>query len=266
MSETSRFFDVKTGVEMQLRLRRHGDEFQILRKFGYRDPGYVEPFIVPADPEHFRTDLASIPWVFAWLVPGLGTHLPAVLLHDALVVNGGKDHEGPDIRREEADRIFRDAMQNLGTPKLRRWLMWTAVILATAWSALEPRWWWRTLVVVTFGSVVVLGTLATFDLLDVWALLPWMKERVWWVELIAGAAFALIIPLGFSVLWRRLWRAAAIGGVALAFLLHVTVAVILVFGIYWLAEKVVSRREGAGPSVKRNLARQAASVSAPDTR
>jgi hypothetical protein len=85
---------VKTGGEMQLRLRRHGDEFQILRKFGYRDPGYVEPFIVPADPEHFRTDLASIPWVFAWLVPGLGTHLPAVLLHDALVVNGGKDHEG----------------------------------------------------------------------------------------------------------------------------------------------------------------------------
>ena len=51
-----------------------------------------------------------------------------------------------DVDREEADRILRDAMASLGTPVVRRWLMWTAVILATAFSTLRPRWRWAPLV------------------------------------------------------------------------------------------------------------------------
>jgi len=260
MAADSRFYDVETGREMQLQLQRFGAEFQILRRFGYRDPSYNEPFVVPADIEHFRTDLASIPWFFAWLVPGLGTHLPAVLLHDGLVVAKGdaKTHLGPDVDREEADRILRDAMGSLGTPVIRRWLIWTAVILATCWSTLRPRWYWPPLVLATFTTVTVLGVLATLDLLGVWDVLPWMGDASLGVELLGGAIFALIIPLLISLLWGRLWRAGALAGIALAFLLHVTVAVIVVYGIYWVAEQIASPK-GTGPDVRQNLERMAAS-------
>jgi hypothetical protein len=223
-------------------LRSDGDLFQIMHQFGYEHPTFPAPFVVPASIKCFRTDLASIPSFFAWLVPGLGRHLPAVLLHDGLVLRPGekKTHEGPDVSRSQADRIFRDAMRDLGTPRLRRWLIWTAVTLATVWVASSWRWWWRGVVLVTFGAIGVIGALATLDLIDVWDVVPWMGDRVWWVELLVGAAYALLTPLALSVLWGRLWRAGAIGGLAVAVLLHVTVAVILVTVLYQLAEKIIS--------------------------
>jgi hypothetical protein len=254
-AEPSRFFDPATGDTMVLQLEPDGARFRILRQFGYRDPGYDEPFIVPKDVTTFRTDLASIPWFFAWLVPGLGTHLPAVLLHDGLVLkpHEATTHIGPAVDREEADRILRDAMASLGTPVLRRWLMWTAVILATAFSTLRPRWRWAPLVVGTLVVVAGLGIAATVDLLDGGDLLPWMGDRPWYEELALGGLFAIVIPLLVSVLWGRLWRAGAIAGVALALLLHVTIAVALVYGVYWLLERAVSAREGALPSPRANL-------------
>lgn len=39
----------------------------------------------------------------------------------------------------------------------------------------------------------------------------------------------------------------------LAVLLHVTLAVALVYGIYWLLEKAASRWDGASPSPRANL-------------
>ena len=254
-TQPSRFFDAGTGGTMVLQLEPDGARFRILRPFGYRDPAYAEPFIVPNDVATFRTDLASIPWFFAWLVPGLGTHLPAVLLHDGLVVGPteGKTHIGPDVDREEADRILRDAMASLGTPVLRRWLMWTAVILATAFSALRPRWRWAPLVVGTLLLVAALGATATLDLFDVADALPWMADRPWYVEVALGALCAVVVPLAVSVLWGRLWRAGAIAGIALALLLHVTLVVAGIYGIYWALERLVSASEGASPSVKANL-------------
>ncbi len=254
-AEPSRFFDPATGGTMVLHLEPDGARFRILRQIGYRDPGYEQPFAFPRDVATFRTDLASSPWFFAWLVPGLGTHLPAVLLHDALVVRPGegKTHIGPDVDREEADRILRDAMASLGTPVVRRWLMWSAVTLATAFSTLRPRWRWAPLVVATLLAVAALGVAATLDLLDVADVLPWMGESPWYLELALGSVFAVLIPLVVSVLWGRLWRAGAIAGVALALLLHVTVAVALVYGIYWIVERAVSAREGASPSPRENL-------------
>jgi hypothetical protein len=59
----------------------------------------------------------------------------------------------------------------------------------------------------------------------VWVVLPWMGDRAGWVEVVGAAAFALIVPPAISVLWRRLWPAGAIAGVALAFLLEVTAVV-----------------------------------------
>jgi Protein of unknown function (DUF1353) len=260
VTKPSRFFDVKTNGPIQLQLQQDGAEFRVVRQFGYRDPHNGETYIVPADPERFTTDLASIPALFVWLVPGLGTHLPAVVLHDGLVVPPGcpPTHIGPKVDREKADRILRDAMASLGTPRIRRWLMWTGVMLATAWSTLRPRWWWPPLVAVTIGLVAVLGLAATLDLLDVWQVLPWMGDRPWWAELAGGAAFAVLIPLLFSSAWGRRWPVGAITGVALAFLLHVTIVLFGLLVVYWVAEWLVSRPEGTGPDVSENLERATA--------
>jgi hypothetical protein len=259
-TQPSRFYDVETGDPVRVQLEQVGAEFRILRQFAYQDPRYEDAFVVPANLRTFTTDLASIPALFSWLVPGIGNHLPAILLHDALVINPGDSatHEGPSVDREEADRILRDSMASLGTPKLRRWLIWTAVIVVTAWSTLQPRLRWRALVVTTIAGVAALGVLATLDVVDVWDTLPWMSDRSWAAELLGGAAFALLIPVALSALWGRLWSAGVIAGVALAFLLHITAVLFVLYGTYWLAETVVSHREGASPNPKRNLQNAAA--------
>jgi hypothetical protein len=266
VTEPSRFFDVETGGPIQLQLEQHRSEFRVLRQFGYRDPHHEQHFVVPADVDTFRTDLASIPTLFVWLVPGLGSHLPAIVLHDGLVVSPDSPptHVGPRVDREESDRILRDAMASLGTPRIRRWLIWTGVMLATAWSALAPRWWWRTLLVVTIGTVATLGVLATLDLVDLLDVLPWMGDRPWTTEVLLGAVFAVTIPLLLSIAWGRRWRVAAITGVALAFLLHVTVILFVLWGIYWIAESIVSGPEGTGPDVAENLERAQVSPASPD--
>src|SRR5690606_32795154 len=105
-------------------------------------------------------------------------------------------------------------------------LMWAGVMLATCWSALAPRWWWRTLVAGTLGVVGALGVLAPLDVLDVVDVLPWMGDRPWWVEVLGGAAGAVAIPAALAVLGARRRRVAVIAGVALAFLLHVPAAVL----------------------------------------
>ena len=140
-----------------------------------------------------------------------------------------KTHIGPDVDREEADRILRDAMASLGTPVVRRWLMWTAVILATAFSTLRPRWRWAPLVVGHVGGWWPRsGIVATLDLLDVVDWVPWMADRRWSAELALGVAVrASSCPWLVSLLWGRLWRAGPSPAVALALLLHVTVVVAL---------------------------------------
>ena len=68
-------------------------------------------------------------------MPKTGAHLPAALVHDALVAGGGEPSydstEGHTIDRVEADRVFRDAMADTGTGVVRRWIVWTAVTAAT---------------------------------------------------------------------------------------------------------------------------------------
>jgi hypothetical protein len=250
-----RFYDASAGTgPVQIELRRDGAKFEMLRKIGYRDPRHREPFVVPDDLETFRTDLASIPWLFAWLVPGLGSHLPAVLIHDGLIpgTDGKKTYEGEDVDREEADRVLRDGMGDLGTPKIRRWLMWTAVVIATAIVAIRPRWYWPVVVIGSLGVVLGLGVVATLDVIDVWDVLPWMRDGPAWRELLLGGSFAVLIPLTLSALWLRLWPAGAIAGVALALLLHVTVVLAVLYGLYWIADTTISRGEGYTASVKRN--------------
>ncbi|WP_181407518.1 DUF1353 domain-containing protein [Nocardioides sambongensis] len=176
--------------------RGDADRFLMRRRIGYRDPE-LGLLLVPAHLGRVPTDLASVPAVFAWLVPRTGRHLPAALIHDGLVSDGSGEPdylslEGHDVDRAQADRVFRDAMRDCGTGVVRRWLVWSAVTLGTfadgsPWAPVQ-RWRYR---LVGFGSlllVAVLGTVATLDLLDVVAWLPWMGERPWPEELVGGAA------------------------------------------------------------------------------
>lgn len=231
------FFDARDGGPLRLELRSvDGRDFTLLRRLGYATEEYPEPFVVPRDLEDFATDFASVPHVFTWLVPRSGEFLPAAVLHDALVRPGR--YTGPEVTRTEADRIFRRAMIGLGTGRVRAWLMWSAVTLGTMWvgrSLLR-----RAELVGLLGLVTVLGTAATLDFLDVVSLLPWMGERPWPTELAFGAAFAVIVPSVLALAWGRLWPAGVIVGVALALLLHVTAALLVVYGLYLGLERLVS--------------------------
>ncbi|MDQ3739198.1 MAG: DUF1353 domain-containing protein [Actinomycetota bacterium] len=239
------FFDAESpgmAAPARILLERHEvdgiETFQIVRRFGFHDPGFEQPFIVPADIETFRSDLTSVPVLFTWLVPRTGNHLPAALLHDGLVYTPDEpaSYIGPAVTREQADGIFRNAMADLGTGWVRRWLVWTAVILATALTELRPRWRWVPVIVGTLVAVSILGVLATIDLLDVCTVLPWMGERGFWREVAGGTVSALAIPLVLSLLWGRLFKAGIIACVALAFLLHVTVVLALLSGVYQFVE------------------------------
>jgi len=246
-----RFFDVEDGGPLRLELRSvDGRDFTVLRQIGYDSERHVESFTVPADRRTFSTDLASVPAVLAWLVPRSGVFLPAAVLHDGLTEPG--QYIGPRIDRTEADRLFREAMIGLGTGTVRAWLMWSAVTASTKWLAGSA--WDRVVLIATTATVVVLGVLATLDLLDVWDVLPWMGQRSTVAELAWGAVFAVLVPTLLSITWGRAWRAALIGGVALALLLHVTLVITVLWVAYLALERVVSgsarsRRAGVGRRV-----------------
>lgn len=218
--------------------------FRMRRRIAYNDREYGE-LLVPASLQDFETDLASVPAVFTWLVPKSGHHLPAALLHDGLVHSPGQPPSylaGRPIDRVEANRVFRDAMADTGTGVVRRWLMWSAVTthtmisgVGTGWSPAE-KWRWRLTAVLTIAIVVVLGVLATLELADTIRVVPWMPEGGWFRELTAGAAGAVVIPLALGLAWGPFRIAGVVLGIALALLLHVTVAIALLTGLYGLAE------------------------------
>ncbi len=229
--------------------------FRLRRRIGYHDRHHGD-LLVPADCATFYSDLTSVPALFTWLVPKSGDHLPAALIHDGLVRAEGAppDHIGPDMDRVEADRVFRDAMADAGTGVVRRWIVWTAVTLATIWAqqgtaaSAHLRAYYRWVMAATLGSIVWLGYQATADLVDRsgrwWCTyeLPWILGDTWWQELLSGAAGAVAVPLALSVLWGRFRRAGAIAGVALGALFHVSLALLLLSGMYVLLETAVTDR------------------------
>src|SRR4029079_13137851 len=86
-------------------------------------------------PDGFRTDFASVPRVFVWLIPKYGRYTKAAILHDYLCDEANADR----FDRDDADGLFRRAMRELGVSFLRRWVMWGAVSLATQWIKLRRR-------------------------------------------------------------------------------------------------------------------------------
>ena len=125
-------------------------------------------------------------------------------------------------------------MADLGTPLIRRWMVWSAVSIPTAWSVSKFR---AGLGYLSLLVIAILGWFATIDLFDQGEWLPWMGNRKWYVELVFGSLGAIAIPLILSLVWPAgLRKAGAITGVALAALLHVTIAVGAVTFVYQFAE------------------------------
>lgn len=95
-------------------------QYVLLEEFLYKDHR-KRVIKVPA---RFSTDFASIPRVFRWLVTGHDqTRKPAVV-HDYLVRN-------KQFLRSEADNVFNHAMKDAGVPGWKRFLCYSAVVLAT---------------------------------------------------------------------------------------------------------------------------------------
>lgn len=245
------------GADPRIVLERHLEDdletFSLERRIAYRDRHFGE-IVVPASPD-FRTDLTSTPALFTWLVPKTGAHLAAALVHDALVAGGGDPSYtstgGHDINRVAADRVFRDAMADTGTGVVRRWIVWAAVTAATIfvkdglpWPPLL-NWLHRIGAGASLAAIVYLGYCATGDLVDRdWPLavsVPWMGDRVWWLEVVGGLVGAIVIPLALSLLWGRFLAAGVISCVMLAVLLHVTVGLAAIslayLGLEWLARR-----------------------------
>ncbi len=246
------------GADPRIVLERHAEEgvetFELARRLAYRDR-HLGELLVPAD-AGFRTDLTSVPALFTWLVPKTGAHLPAALLHDALVAGRGDptsyvSTDGHEVDRVEADRIFRDAMADTGTGVIRRWIVWTAVTVATIfvgravpWTPAR-HWSYRVAAAVTVVTVLYLGYASTGDLFDrswIGAIdVPWMGDRSWWAEIAGGLSGAIVLPLALSLLWGRLRVAGAIAGVLLAVLVHVTVALAVIASTYLALERLARR-------------------------
>lgn len=246
---TDAFFDPdapgRIGVPSLQLERLAPGRYRMLSRLGFRHRHYGE-FVVPQQHqlEDYVTDLTSVPGAFTWLVPILGPHLPAALLHDGLVTDGGEPtHEGPAVNRQQADDIFRDAMRLVGTPRVRRYLIWTGVSLATVWQWRRPHGWWRSLMVAFFAILIGIGAVSTLDLLDVWDWLPWMGDRPWPVEFALGAVMAVVIPTVLAFAWLDRRTVARIAGIALAFLLHVTALIGLLLVVYQVAEWLVSSND-----------------------
>lgn len=238
ITESSRFFNPEDPANPpRIRLERvfkgGREKFTLEQPIAYWDEE-VGAVIVPDNLDGFDTDLTSVTRFFTWLVSTTGVHLPAALVHDGLIPGstaGSSYVASREIDRVTADRIFRSGMHDLGTSWLLRWLIWAGVATATMWTGPDVVWRKRLAVATTVAVVVVLGVLATIDLFDCREILPWMGDRPLWQEVVIGAAMAVVVSAVLSVLWWEQWRAGVFIGVALALMLHVTVALVIVYAV-----------------------------------
>jgi hypothetical protein len=221
---------------------KRAGSYTLEESFQYRDHRRGT-FTVPKPGTVFVTDLASIPGPASWLVPVDGTHTPAALLHDALVRKPDEPvvHDGPDVTRETADLMFREAMQHLEVPLLRRWMMWSAVSMATLFTPGDGRrhWYWRVLIPILVAALLGIGFLSVLDLVDLPGLrLPWMGDRTWWRELLGGAVAAIVAAVVAPLPWGRRWRVGLVAALALIPLAFPLVVAGAAYAVYQVVEIV----------------------------
>ncbi len=102
-------------------------EWVLLANLIYK--GNKDRFVVP---KGFKTDFASIPRIFRFIVPKNGSHDAAAIVHDYLYrhqpfLPSPAPLRMQRISRKDADRLFRRIMRELGTNCVRYNLMYAAV-------------------------------------------------------------------------------------------------------------------------------------------
>jgi hypothetical protein len=143
------------GFESDLVARQVGDvDWELVEPLMYR--GNTELFKVPIKT---KTDFASVPAFFQWLIPRSG--------HLWRSVSG--------VSYKDADGIFRRAMAELKVPFLRRWLMWAAVRLRSLFKSAfrdGPRDLPRVLLLVLLPGlpIIIGGLLVVVLLLGFWVI------------------------------------------------------------------------------------------------
>lgn len=183
------------GFESDLIAKQVSDfDWELVASLKYR--GNEALFEVPAES---KTDFASVPAIFQWLIPRSGRYTRAAVLHDHL-------WRTRKVSLADADGIFRRAMAELKVPFLRRWLMWTAV----RWVSLArsgfsdgkkdiPR---VLLITLVPGSVVVAGGLvALVLLLAFWTVELIVRCILWAVPRAAAERLRLKPRTWPTVLW-----------------------------------------------------------------
>ena len=94
----------------------NGKWFELYKSFIYVAKNDI-PFTVP---EGIRTDFASIPRVFRWMISRVGKYGKAAVLHDWLC-------EYKITSRKRADQLFFEAMTILGVSLIKRYTMYIGV-------------------------------------------------------------------------------------------------------------------------------------------
>lgn len=210
------------------------------------------------------TDLASIPGFASWLVPRDGSHSPAAIVHDAMVLDDPDEVPGydpPGIGREEADRIFREGMQHLGVWFLRRWMMWTAVSIVT-FPQRYGDYRIRRLLLLPLPVFLVIGLFGPPDVLDVpgaltipgwiplvgdrvlsWQLLGVGESPSVWVEIGRFLLVACGATAAYTALWAlvRRWQFGLTAGLALSLLTFALAVPAVTYYVYALIERSIAR-------------------------
>lgn len=97
-----------------------GEKFRLIAPLVYQSDIIPEDIIVPIG---YETDFASIPQLCQWLIPQVGKHVHAAVVHDYLCTDG----ERLDVTQKQADQIFYEAMEVCGVRWSRRRLMFRSV-------------------------------------------------------------------------------------------------------------------------------------------
>ena len=86
-------------------------------------------------PKGFRTDFASVPRPLWMIYPRWGSYGYAAIVHDYLYGDGSAL-----VTRMMADRVFLEAMLCLGVPRVRAYLLFSAVRFGGGfcWTARTP--------------------------------------------------------------------------------------------------------------------------------